>query len=290
MMHRNKAIKDSLGLRITKIIIFVLFVLYSFSLIFPFLWMILNSFKTNQEFFNDIWGLPTNPSAFIDNFITAITMKNSGSTIIEMTLRSIFITIVGVIASTISCTCISYAIAKYKFPGRGLIYAVAIGVMLIPTVGSTSATYKLINDLGLYNNYLALILLYSGGFGFQFLLLHSTFKSISWTYAEAAMVDGASDFRVFTTVMLPLATPTMIPLVILNVISLWNDYFTPYMYLKGKPTLAVGLQAMVSQMEYNANWPALFVLILLSMLPIIILFICFQKQIMTNVTAGGLKG
>ena len=62
------------------------------------------------------------------------------------------------------------------------------------------------------------------------------------------------------------------------------------MYLKGKPTLAVGLQAMVSQMEYNANWPALFVLMLLSMLPIIILFICFQKQIMTNVTAGGLKG
>ena len=120
--------------------------------------------------------------------------------------------------------------------------------------------------------------------------MHSTFKSISWTYAEAAMVDGASDFRVFTTVMLPLATPTMIPLVILNVISLWNDYFTPYMYLKGKPTLAVGLQAMVSQMEYNANWPALFVLMLLSMLPIIILFICFQKQIMTNVTAGGLKG
>ena len=290
--HINKslAIKDSAGLKVTKVIVFVLFMIYAITLIFPFIWMFYNSFKTNPEFWQSVWSFPKNLGNGWKNFITAITMKKSGSTIIEMTLRSVFLTLAGTLLSLISSSTISYVVSKYKFKGRNLIYIVAITIMIVPTIGATSATYKLINNLGLYNNYLGILLLYSGGFGFQFLLLYGVFKSISWSYAEAAMVDGASDFKIFSTVMLPMAMPTLVPLAIMDIISLWNDYFTPYMYLKGKPTLAVGLQSMVSQMEYNANWPALFMLMIISMIPILIIFIVFQKQIMANVTAGGLKG
>lgn len=289
-MTKKTAIKDSMQLRITKYVVFVVFILYSITLIFPFIWMIYNSFKTNPEFFADIWALPQNMMNGLENLKYALTLEISNSTIITMTLRSLLLTVVGTLVGLASTSCVSYVVAKYNFPGKNLIYAVAISIMLIPTIGSTSATYKLINDLGLYDNYIALILLYSGGFGFQFLLLHGVFKSISWQYAEAAYMDGASDFKVFTKVMLPMSMGTLVPLGILNAINIWNDYFTPYLYLKGKPTLAVGLQSMVNQMEYNANWPALFSLMLISMVPIITLFISFQKQIMSNVTAGGLKG
>lgn len=289
-MKHKKAIKDSMGLRITKVIVFVIFVMYALTLVFPFVWMLYNSFKTNQEFFKDVWAFPSNFANGWTNFKTAITMKKSNSTILTMTLRSVLLTLSGTLLSLISASTISYVVAKYKFKGRNLIYMIAITIMIVPTIGSTSATYKLINNLGLYDNYLAILLLYSGGFGFQFLLLYGVFKSISWSYAEAAMVDGASDFKIFTTVMVPMAMPTLVPLAIMDIISLWNDYFTPYMYLKGKPTLAVGLQSMVSQMEYSANWPALFMLMIISMIPILIIFIVFQKQIMANVTAGGLKG
>ncbi len=290
MVKKHLAVKDSKQLRVTKVIVFVLFTIYAISLIFPFVWMIYNSFKTNLEFFENVWALPKDLSNGFINLKYALSMEIIGSTILEMTLRSIFITIIGTLVGLASTSTVSYVVAKYKFPGRNIIFAVAVSIMLIPTIGSTAATYKLINDMGLYDEYFALILLYSGGFGFQFLLLHGVFKSISWQYAEAAMMDGASDFKVFTSVMLPMATGTIIPLAILNAINIWNDYFTPYLYLKGKPTLAVGLQSMVNQMEYNANWPALFSLMLISMLPIIIIFIAFQKQIMANVTAGGLKG
>ena len=290
MIRHKRAIKDNLGLRITKVIVFAIFIIYALTLVFPFVWMLYNSFKTNQEFFKDVWAFPTNFGNGWKNLKTAVTMKISDSSIFTMTLRSVFLTLAGTLLSLISASTISYVVAKYKFKGRNLIYLIAITIMIVPTIGSTSATYKLINNLGLYDSYLALLLLYSGGFGFQFLLLYGVFKSISWSYAEAAMVDGASDFKIFTTVMVPMAMPTLVPLAIMDIIALWNDYFTPYMYLKGKPTLAVGLQSMVSQMEYKANWPALFMLMLISMLPIIIIFIIFQKQIMANVTAGGLKG
>lgn len=288
--RKTKAVADSLQLRIVKVIMFVLFFLYAASLIFPFIWIILNMFKTNQEFFANVWAWPKNIQNGWTNLSTALNRTMMGSSIWEMTLRSLWVSIVATFVSLLSASTVAYVVAKYKFFGRNVLYILAIIVMVVPTVGSTSATYKLIGDLGLFDNPLALLLLYSGGFGFQFLLLYGVFRSISWTYAEAAYVDGANDFLIFFRIMLPMAVSSLVPLGVLNFIGFWNDYFTPFLYLKSQPTLAVGLQAFVNQMEYDANWPALFALMLFSMLPVIILFIVFQKQIMSNITTGGLKG
>lgn len=269
---------------------FVVFFIYAASLIFPFIWMFLNMFKTNAEFFQDVWSWPKDFSNGWINLKTVLNRKMMGSNVWEMTLRSFFIATIGTLLSLASASCVAYVVAKFKFFGRNALYILAVMVMVVPTIGSTSATYKLIGDLGLYDNILALILLYSGGFGFQFLLLYGAFKSISWSYAESAYIDGANELTVFIRIMLPMVLPSLIPLGILNFIGFWNDYYTPFLYLKNNPTLAVGLQAYVNQMQYDANWPALFALMLFSMLPIIIIFIAFQKQIMTNVTTGGLKG
>lgn len=288
-IKKGKSVRDPVSLRITKGIMFFVFFIYAASLIFPFVWMFLNMFKTNAEFFQDVWSWPKDFSNGWINLKTVLNRKMMGSNVWEMTLRSFFIATIGTLLSLASASCVAYVVAKFKFFGRNALYILAVMVMVVPTIGSTSATYKLIGDLGLYDNILALILLYSGGFGFQFLLLYGAFKSISWSYAESAYIDGANELTVFIKIMLPMVLPSLIPLGILNFIGFWNDYYTPFLYLKNNPTLAVGLQAYVNQMQYDANWPALFALMLFSMLPIIIIFIAFQKQIMTNVTTGGLK-
>ena len=289
-VKKSKSVRDPVSLRIAKGIMFFVFFIYAASLIFPFVWMFLNMFKTNAEFFQDVWSWPKDFSNGWINLKTVLNRKMMGSNVWEMTLRSFFIATIGTLLSLASASCVAYVVAKFKFFGRNALYILAVMVMVVPTIGSTSATYKLIGDLGLYDNILALILLYSGGFGFQFLLLYGAFKSISWSYAESAYIDGANELTVFIKIMLPMVLPSLIPLGILNFIGFWNDYYTPFLYLKNNPTLAVGLQAYVNQMQYDANWPALFALMLFSMLPIIIIFIAFQKQIMTNVTTGGLKG
>lgn len=288
--RKSKAVDDPTGLKIAKGIMFVVFFLYAASLIFPFVWMAINTFKTNPEFFENVWAWPKDAANGWANLQTAFSVKINGSNVWEMTLRSLWLSLVGTLLSLASASCISYVVAKFRFFGRNALYVLAIMVMVVPTIGTTSATYKLIGDLGLLDNPLAIVLLYSGGFGFQFLLLYGAFRSISWSYAEAAYIDGASELRVFLQVMIPMVLPSLIPLAILNFIGYWNDYYTPFLYLKTQPTLAVGLQSFVNQMEYDANWPALFALMLFSMLPIIALFIAFQKQIMSNVTTGGLKG
>jgi ABC-type glycerol-3-phosphate transport system permease component len=212
MKRKSNQIKDSTSLRVTKIIVFVLFVIYALSLLFPFAWMIFNSFKTNQEFYKNVWAWPQSFNNGWKNFISAMSMKVGSSTILMMALRSVYLSIGGTVLSIISALCVSYVVAKYNFPGRNVLYFVAVGVMLIPAIGSTSTTYKLISDMNLLDNPLALLLLDSGGFGFQFLLLYSAFRSISPAYKEAASIDGAGDFTIFSKIMVPMVWPTIAPL------------------------------------------------------------------------------
>ena len=162
--------------------------------------------------------------------------------------------------------------------------------MLIPTVGTLTATYQLMVTTGLYNTYIGIIIMSSGGLGINFVLIYGYFQSISWSYAESAMIDGAGDFRVFIQIMLPQIKPALVAVCIISAINYWNDYFTPYMYLRSHPTVAVGLQSIVNMMSAQSDWPRLFAAMIVSIIPVLVLFIVFQKTIMENTVAGGLKG
>ena len=130
----------------------------------------------------------------------------------------------------------------------------------------------------------------SSGFGTGFLLLYATFKNVSWTYAEAAFIDGSSHFRVFFEIMLPQVMPTVISILIITSIGVWNDYYTPFMYLPTKPTIAVGLYEIQSNAVTKQEYTMFFALMLISVLPIAILFVIMQNTIMENVVSGGIKG
>ena len=171
-----------------------------------------------------------------------------------MFINSIILTLGGTIVSTIVASMTAYVIAKYDFVGRKFLYNMAIFTFIIPIVGNLPATYKLVNDLGLMNN-IGILVLYAGGFGFNFIILHSYFKSIPWSYAEAAFMDGASNFQVFRKVMLPLARGPITSIALISGIGIWNDYMTPFLYLDEKPTLSLGIYMFQEIMIYKSNYP-----------------------------------
>jgi ABC-type glycerol-3-phosphate transport system permease component len=278
---------------IVKSIVFIIFAIYALSLIFPFAWMLVNSFKENKEFFKNIWALPN--SFYLGNYMRVFTdfkvdTPKGSFNLLQMFLISIFVTVGGTFLNIMVSSMAAYVIAKYKFKGSNLIYSVAIFIMIVPIVGTLPSQYRLMQDLGLYNTIIGLFVLYSGGFGFNFFMMHGFFKSISWTYAEAAFVDGASDFKVFYKIMIPLAKPSMISLAIIHAIGLWNDFTTPSIYLKNYPTLAVGIRALTAKMVATGAYAEMFATMIISIIPIIILFVAFQKTIMENTFAGGIKG
>ena len=269
-------------------IVFAIFLIYAFTLIFPFVWCFYNSFKTNTEFFKNVWSMPK--QWLFKNWVDAFSLSVRGVNILGMFGNSARITIFNTTVNIFMSARTAYIITKYPFKGSSLFYSTALILMMIPSVGSMASTYRIYHELKLYDTYAGIMLGAFGGFGSSFVLLYGFFKNLDWSYAEAAFIDGANEYQVFFKIMLPMALPGLISVGILSAIGVWNDYFTIYMYAPSKVTIAVGMQGLVTQMQYRANYPLLFAVMIMSIIPVLTVFSIFQKTIMENTTVGGVKG
>ncbi len=286
-MTRKNHIRRSGADRVFIWVMFAVFVVYAVSLLFPFLWCLMNSFKGRQEFFYNVNGLPID--WVTDNWKTSFTLSiDNGITIPKMYLNSVILTVGCTFFSMFSCSATAYVLSKFDFFGKSAIYTAAIVIMMIPTMGSMAAMYRLYNNIGLVNTYTGIFLMSMGGFGSGFLLLYGYYKNLSWTYAEAAQIDGAGHFRIYFGIMLPMAVPALVSVGILTAIGYWNDYFTVYMYAPEKANIAYGIQRISS--EAGEDLPQIFAAMMLSILPVLVVFACFQKTIMQNTAVGGVKG
>ncbi len=280
--------KISGGFRVARIIVFILFALYAFSQIYAMLWAVLASLKGQMEFTANLNGLPQEWK--FSNYIEAFrSVKAGGHGMLEMFWNSIWYSCGGAALGVLFSAMTAYVVAKYKFPGRGFIYALALVTMMIPIVGSFPSQYRVYSTLGILNSPW-MLLTKAGGFGFNFVVLYSFFKTLSWTYAEAGFVDGASDWYVFTRVMLPQALPSMGSLFLVATVQLWNDYMEPNLFLQDHPTLASGLYVYQLEMTRGTNYPLLFAGLIVSVIPVVVLFINFQNIMMESMSVGGIKG
>lgn len=274
--------------RIIFIGVFIFFFIYSLTLLYPFLYGFIASLKSPREFSRFPFSLPT--EWLFSNYARAFSeIKVENSNLFNMLFNSLWLTGIGTFLSVLIPTMTAYVISKYNFPTKNLLYSIAVFILVVPTVGSLPATYKLANDLGMINSPL-ILLFYTGGFGFYFIIMYGFFKNVSWSYAEAAFVDGATDWQVFVKVMIPQALPAVASLCIIVSIGIWNDYFTPFLYMSKMPTISSGIFMFEQRMKYGSNMPLLFAAILMSLIPILAMFISFQDIIMNNTSAGGLKG
>ncbi len=267
-------------------IAFVLFAFYAFTIIYAIGWSVISSLRPRKELMNNPFGWPSEIT--FKNYVTAFKEMNvNGSNMLMLIFNSLWYSILGTALNILCALTMAYVVSKYKFFGRNAIYFIAVVVMVLPIVGSLPATYKLIRSLNLNDSPL-ILLTFTNGFGYNFIVLYGFFASVSWSYAEAALMDGADDFTIFFKVMLPQAMPAVLSLFILSFIGVWNDYQGPLLYMEKMPTLSVGIY--LYQEETKANPHILYAAVNLSILPVFALFISFQETIMTNTVAGGLKG
>ena len=266
------------------ICISIVFFIYSVSLVVPFIFILVNSFNSNLEFIFDVWAFPKHFS--FSNYKFVFENYNMGG----MFANSLWVTIMGTLISMISCCVTAYVLARYKFHGSKILISVAMAAMIIPSLGTLSATYKLMRTLKLIDNIFGILVLYAGPFGTNFLLMYSYFKTVSWTYAEAAKMDGANNFTIFFRIMLPQARGGLIAVGFLQMIGVWNDYFTPFMYMPNLKTVATGLQDLSVNATNTGAYTQMFAAMFISILPLLILFAVFHKSIMENTISGGLKG
>lgn len=280
--------RKSRGEAILHLCISFVFLLVALSYIYILLWSFLAGLKTHTEVVMNPFSLPKewHWQHYIEVFQE---LKVNGNTFMDMFFNSVWFSVVCVLLQQMVSINLAYACSKYTFPGSKFLYTLVLIVITFPIYGNSGAMYKLIKNLGLLNSY-AQVITSTSAITIYFLYYMAFFKNLSWTYAEAAMIDGANAFQVYFKVMFPQAKPMFGALFLSQWITQWNTYESALVYLPELPLLPVGIYQFSTEMLFQARLDILFAACVIVSIPAILLFGIFNKTITTNVSVGGIKG
>jgi N-acetylglucosamine transport system permease protein len=263
-----------------------LLVLWAVLVTVPLLWAVLTAFKSDREIFTSPWSLPT--EWHFDNFVRAWTTANIG----RYFLNSAIVVCAAVVLVMLLGAMVAYVLARYEFPGRNVIYYTFVTGMTFPIFLALVPLFFVVQNVGMLGTYHGLILVYTAyALPFTVFFLTSFFRTLPGALAEAALLDGCSHAGVFFRIMLPLARPGMISIGILNFLGLWNQFLLPLVLMpdSDRYVLSQGLAVLAANQGYRSDWSALFAGLVIALLPVLAVYIAFQRRIQDGLGVGALK-
>ncbi|BBH68436.1 sugar ABC transporter permease [Actinoplanes sp. OR16] len=259
---------------------------WALAVIIPIVYTVLGSFKNNTELFGAPMALPG--SLRWENWAQAWQQAHIGTYM----LNSVVVVAGGVAGTMLFGSMAAYVLARYPFRGNRLIYAYFVMGLSIPGVVALVPLFFVVERLGLLNSHLGLMLVYIGqSLSFTVFFLAAFFKTLPGEIAEAAAMDGASHTRTFFQIMMPMAKPALVSVTIFNILGQWNQYMFPLILIQDpdKWVLTQGIAQISTQAGYQASWGPMFAALTISILPVLIVYAVFQRQIQSGLTAGAGK-
>ena len=264
---------------------YVTLILVVIIVIYPLLWLLFSSLKTQQELTFNTWGLPKAPQ--FSNFREAWGRSNMG----RFMMNSVIVAALTVVFTNVSCIPLSFVLARFDFPFKRLLYFIIIAGMMIPINSAIIPLYIMVNGVGMMNNLFALALIY-GAFRIPFsvFILEGFMSTIPRELEECAHIDGCSVFRIFWNIAVPISRDTVATVSILAVLSSWNELMVAMLLLSKQivKTLPIGLMGFIG--EYSAQYTQLCAGILIAIVPNIVFYVFAQERIQKGITAGAIKG
>ncbi len=263
----------------------IILISVSIVCIFPVFWMISSSLKTQEQIFSKMTLLPETWNW--GNYVTAFIKADFGTYF----LNSVFYTVVGVFFIIFVASLAAYAFARLEFWGKNVFFYLLIATLLIPIPGVFVPLYLLLKSLGLIDTRLGLLLCYiSNGLAFAIFLLKGFFDDLPKELEEAALIDGCSRFGIYWRIALPLAKPAVATLVIMNSLTIWNEFLLALVVLQDKAKMPIQRGLMVFQGTFITDYPLLMAGLTIATIPIVIIYLLMQKHIVKGIAAGALKG
>jgi len=269
----------------TNLFIHLFLIIVSITCLFPLLWMVSSSLKTQQTIFKDMSLVPG--EIHFENYYLAWQEGGFG----RYFLNSIFYTVAVVIGIIIISSLAAYAFSRFKFPGRNILFYTFIAAMMIPIPGSFVALYVLLNKLHLRNTAFGYILcMISVGLSVSIFLLKTFFDKLPREFEDAARIDGCSKFGIWWHVVLPLSKPVLAVVAIFNALNVWNEYVLALIIFDNKNLMPLQRALMMFQGEFITRYPLLMAGMTITALPIIIIYLLMQKYIVKGVTSQAVFG
>ncbi len=277
-------------LAIPKSIISLLLFAYALLVVYPLFWLLYSSLKSDRDTFLTPFALPT--SLHFENFWNAWTGGHFGAYF----GNSVILTFSTVIITTFLAAMTAYAVSRFSFGLAKPIYFFFLAGLMIPIQLAIVPLFFELRNMHLLDSRTGLFFVYLGfGFPFSVFVMTGFFKSLPASLHESALLDGASEFRAFWHIMLPLARPGLITVAIFLFIGNWNEFFVAFICLSGKggeqyATLPLGLAKITIVANYRSDWGMAFAGLVLMMLPTLIAYVFLQKHLTKGITAGAVKG
>lgn len=256
---------------------------WSVMVLVPFAWALLASLKTSREIFGSPWALPEDYQW--SNFAAAWD-KGVGTYLVN----SLVVVTGGVLLTMLLGSMVAYVLARYEFPGNRVVYYLFAAGMMFPVFLAIVPLFFVVQNLGMLSTYQGLILVYVAySLPFTVFFMHSFFRTLPTSVAEAAFMDGCSHTGVFFRVMLPMARPGLLSIGIFNVLGQFNQFVLPSFLSPEKPVLAQGIATLLASQRYEGDWGALFAALTIAMVPVIVVYLIFYRQVQAGLTSGTLK-
>jgi len=249
----------------------------------PLIWMLSTALKSNEELFSNISLIPK--AWRWQNFIDAW----HGAPFTRYMLNTLFITVMGVLGSLLSCSLVAYGFARVPFKGKRFLFACVLGTLMIPGSVTMIPTYILFAKIQWVGTYLPLIVPNFLGSAFYIFLMRQFMLGIPLDYSEAAKIEGAGELLVYSRIIIPLVRPALIAVAIFEFNAKWNDYLGPLLYLQDDSmyTLQIGLRYFES--ANGIEWQLFMAASLIVLLPVLIIFFLLQRYFIEGVSLSGIK-
>lgn len=269
---------------VAKSLVVVVLSMFAIAALYPLVFTILSSFKSSGEFATNPMGLPASLSLI--NYIETFQRMEVG----RLLFNSVISTVGAMILTTVSALFVAYVVTKTTFPGRNLVFLFIISMLVIPSQAIIYPLHQTILDIGLGGSYEGLILsLAAFGLPLGTYILAAYFRAVPDEMIEAARMDGAGHLRMLFSVLLPVSLPALAALSILNFVWMWNDLLLPLVIMGGteRTTLMVGVALLSGQ--YDISVPLISAGLIIALLPVVIVYLVMQRQIMSGAIAGAVK-
>jgi alpha-1,4-digalacturonate transport system permease protein len=266
-----------------KAVLYVLLIVLAAIWLFPVLWIVLSSFKTN----NDLYSFPPRfwPQPFtFEHFTAAFEKGNFGRYFINSTIVTITSTILLLLINSMA----GFALAKYKFIGANLLLVGFISTLMIPLEVIMIPIFKVLSFLGLFNTLLALIIPPAATPTGVF-LLRQYLLTVPDELLEAARMDGASEWRIYSQIILPICKPILAVLAIFSFMWRWDDFLWPLIAISDPQLYTIQLALSNFIGEFNVDWGSLLAMSVITMIPVLVVFLIFQRQFVSGMVTSGMK-
>ncbi|MEG1640218.1 MAG: carbohydrate ABC transporter permease [Ruthenibacterium sp.] len=257
---------------------------YALTVIYPLLWMLVSGFKTNKEIFGNTWALPKNWS--FDNYIAAWDIGVG-----TYFANSVIVTVIAMLLTVVFAALIAFVLARFEFRMKTFLFILVLGGMMLSPEVSLISLYKMMQGMGIYNTYWALIIPYTAfRIPFTTFLMWSYFKDLPIEIEESAYLDGCTTFQIFTRMILPMSKPVVATSALLAAMTFWNEFMFGLVFIESTALKTIPIGLMNLRGTLTTKWSIMLAGLTISALPMIVVFLIFQKQLVRGMTAGGVKG